>query len=121
MTENPMARTPALDSDTLPATILGPIPVLVDFWAPWCAPCRVVGPVIEQLAGDLAGTVRFAKVNVDEEPGLADRLAVRGIPTLVLFADGREVGRHVGALPRTELREWLLERVPRPQEAGYLS
>ncbi len=116
-----MATIPTLDSDTFPATILGSTPVLVDFWAPWCGPCRFVAPVLEQLAGELGGTVRFAKVNVDEEAGLADRLGVRGIPTLVLFADGREIGRSVGALPKAELLDWLQEHATRLQETGYIS
>ncbi len=116
-----MATIPTLDSDTLSAATLGATPLLVDFWAPWCGPCRAVAPVLEQLASELRGAVGFAKVNVDEEPGLADRLGVHGIPTLVLFADGREIGRSVGALPKAELLAWLRGRVSQLQKAGALS
>ncbi len=81
--------------------------MVVDLWAPWCGPCRVVGPSLEQLAGELAGQVKLVKVNVDEAPGVQRRFAVQGIPTLVVLRDGREVGRKVGAAPVAELRSWL--------------
>ena len=81
--------------------------MVVDLWAPWCGPCRVVGPSLEQLAGELAGQVKLVKVNVDEAPGVQRRFAVQGIPTLVVLRDGREVGRKVGAAPLPELRTWL--------------
>ncbi len=84
-----------------------PVPVLADFWAPWCAPCRMVAPVVERLAGDLAGKVKVAKVNTDEEPALGERFAVRGIPTLILFEAGLEKDRVTGALPAQALRAWL--------------
>jgi len=83
------------------------LPVLVDFWAPWCGPCRMVGPSLEALAKELAGRVRIAKVNVDDNPVMAGQLGVRGIPTMVLFKDGQEVDRQVGALPKAEIRRWL--------------
>jgi thioredoxin len=92
------------------ATIAGSTPVLVDFWAPWCGPCRHVAPLLEELAAELAGQVRVVKVNVDEEPALADRYGVQGIPTLVLFAGGRERDRLVGALPKPALASWLAAR-----------
>ena len=81
--------------------------MVVDLWAPWCGPCRVVGPVLEQLAGEFAGQVKLVKVNVDDAPGVQRRFAVRGIPTLVVLRDGQEVGRKVGAAPPAELRSWL--------------
>ena len=83
------------------------LPVVVDLWAPWCGPCRVVGPVLEQLAGELAGRVKLVKVNVDDAPGVQRRFGVRGIPTLLVLHGGREVGRKVGAAPLAELRSWL--------------
>jgi thioredoxin 2 len=87
-----------------------PLPVVVDLWAPWCGPCRILEPVIEELAAQMAGRVRFAKLNVDENPATASRFDVRGIPTLVVFRDGREIDRMVGVLPKSEIAR-RLERV----------
>ena len=84
-----------------------PLPVVVDLWAPWCGPCRVVGPLLEQLAGELAGRMKLVRVNVDKAPGVQRRFGVHGIPTLVVLREGREVGRKVGAAPLDELRAWL--------------
>jgi thioredoxin 2 len=83
------------------------LPVLVDAWAPWCGPCRMVGPIVEELATELAGTVRVAKLNVDENPATAARFEVRSIPTLLVMVNGREVDRIVGALPKNAIRERL--------------
>jgi thioredoxin 1 len=78
------------------------IPVLVDFWAPWCAPCRMVSPVLESIARDSAGVVKVAKVNVDENQALASRLGIHGIPTVMLFDAGKVRETLVGARPRSE-------------------
>ena len=83
---------------------------VVDFWAPWCGPCRMVGPVIEELAEEMDGEVRFAKVNVDEAPEIAQRFQVRSIPTIGFFMDGEPVGSVVGAHPKAAL-EQLIEKV----------
>lgn len=82
-------------------------PVLVDFWAAWCAPCRVVGPVIEELAAEYDEEVRFGKVNIDDQPDLAVAYGVQSIPTLLFFKEGRPVRRAVGALPKQDLRKLL--------------
>ena len=80
-----------------------PVPVVVDMWAPWCGPCRMIAPVIDELAGQMAGRVRFAKVNVDENPATASRFNVRSIPTLLVVKGGREVDRIVGVEPKSEI------------------
>lgn len=84
-----------------------PVPVLLDLWAPWCAPCRMIAPLLEAIAGEMAGRVRIAKLNVDENPATAARLGVQGIPTLLILEGGREVDRMVGALPRAEIARRL--------------
>jgi thioredoxin 2 len=80
-----------------------PLPVLVDFWAAWCPPCRMIAPVVEQLAGELAGRVRVAKLNSDENPVTASRFGVRSIPTLLIMKGGKEVDRMVGAQPKAAI------------------
>jgi len=80
-----------------------PVPVLVDAWAPWCGPCRTIAPVIEELASELAGRVRVAKLNVDENPMTAARFGLRSIPTLLVLSGGREVDRLVGVQPKGEI------------------
>jgi thioredoxin 1 len=89
------------------AVLRSRLPVLVDFWAPWCGPCRTVAPILEDLARELAGRVVVAKVNTDEHPAPAQQYGIQGIPTLILFAGGREVDRVVGALPKAPLRARL--------------
>jgi thioredoxin 2 len=88
-----------------------PVPVLIDFWAPWCGPCRMVAPVVERLATDLAGRIKVAKVNTDEVPQLGERFGVRGIPTLVLTEHGKERDRIVGAMPEPALKSWVVARL----------
>ena len=88
--------------------------VLVDFWASWCPPCRRLAPTIDALATDYSGRLSVAKVDVDENPELAQRYGVQSIPTLILFRDGRAVDKRLGALPQNDLREFVDARLAAP-------
>ncbi|MGP1394154.1 MAG: thioredoxin TrxA [Inquilinaceae bacterium] len=82
-------------------------PVLVDFWAEWCGPCKMIAPALEDLAGEMGDKVRVAKLNIDDNPGTPNKYGVRGIPTLMLFKDGQVAATKIGALPKSALRQWV--------------
>jgi thioredoxin 2 len=96
----------ATDSD-FDAVTDSRLPVLVDLWAPWCGPCRMVAPAVERSAQEFAGQLKVVKVNVDDAPGISARLGVQGVPTLLLLRQGRVVARQVGALPESQLLSWV--------------
>ena len=89
------------------AAVRTPAAVLVDLWAPWCGPCKMVAPGVERASVDLAGRLKVVKVNVDEAPGISARFGVQGIPTLLVLRDGQPVARQVGALPADRLVAWV--------------
>ena len=82
-------------------------PVVVDFWAEWCGPCRMIGPALEEIAGSLGGKVKIVKLNVDESPKTAQKYGIMSIPTLMLFKNGELASRQVGAAPKQKLEQWI--------------
>ena len=111
--EPDVAGTPPVlqvTDDTFEAEVLkADLPVFVDFWAPWCGPCRMVAPVVEELAREYAGRIKFTKLDTDQNPGVASALGIQSIPTLVLFRGTQVLGYRIGVVPREEFRRMFDE------------
>jgi thioredoxin 2 len=95
------------DQSFQPEVLSHPGPVLVDCWAPWCGPCKMVAPVLEQLAAEYRGRLKIAKLNVDENPAIASRYGIQSIPTMLIFKNGTQVDKIIGAVPREEIMRHL--------------
>lgn len=106
-----MGKTLELNDSNFDEVISGDKPVLVDFWAEWCGPCKMIGPVVEELAGEYEGKAIVAKLNVDENPLVTARFGVRSIPTLLVFKNGQVVDKQVGAVPKSVLSQKLQAQV----------
>ena len=93
----------SFDAEVLKSTT----PVVVDFWAEWCGPCKMIGPSLEEIAKDLGAKVKIVKINIDENPSTPSKFGVRGIPTLMVFKDGKLAATKVGAAPKNQLQSWI--------------
>ena len=99
--------TKHITDDEFEGTIASSKPVLVDFWAEWCGPCKQIGPILDEIANDMESKLTVAKVNIDNNPESPHKYGVRGIPTMILFKDGKAIATKVGSLPKSALVEWL--------------
>lgn len=106
-----MGKTLELNDSTFDEALKGDKPLLVDFWAEWCGPCKMIGPVVEELAGEYEGKAVIAKINVDDNPQVAARYGIRSIPTLLVFKGGEIVDKQIGAVPKSVLAQKLAAQV----------
>ncbi len=105
-------HTVAVSDETFKTDVLDASgPVLVDFWAEWCGPCKMIGPALEEIAAEHKGKLVIAKVNIDENPMSTNTYGVRGIPTMIMFKDGKQVATKVGAAPKSELKAWVVSQL----------
>ncbi len=102
-----MSTQAVTDQEFETQVIQSATPVVVDFWAEWCAPCKQIAPALEEIATEMGGKIKVAKVNIDENPNAPSKYGVRGIPTLLLFKDGEVVSNSVGAKPKAKIQEWI--------------
>ena len=106
-----MSTTKTTDSDFTEDVLHSDKPVLVDFWAEWCGPCKAIGPALEEIAGDKQDSLAIVKLNIDENPLTPQKYNVRGIPTLLIFKNGEVIAEKVGALPKSQLESWIDQSV----------
>jgi len=102
-----MATMKVTDASFEAEVVNSDLPVIVDFWAEWCGPCKMIGPALEELSDEYAGKIKITKVNVDENPQAPSKLGVRGIPALFMFKDGEVVSNKTGAAPKAALKDWI--------------
>jgi thioredoxin 1 len=102
-----MATTKVTDTSFEADVLKAAEPVVVDFWAEWCGPCRMIGPALEEISKELGDKVKIVKLNVDENPGVAAQFGIRSIPTLMIFKDGKLASQKVGAAPKGDLSRWI--------------
>jgi len=112
---NELMSTVKITDETFEQAVLqAELPVLVDFWAEWCGPCKQIAPALEQISEELSGLVTIAKLNIEDSPTTPSRYGVRGIPTMMLFRDGQMASMKVGAMPKQKILEWLQEAGVQP-------